>query len=165
MALCQTFKDLPVSEAFLRVCACPHISNRPCFWLWSISISIFNRSHASPPTLLPNLYSAPLYYSIFWSAAASEQAASQYVGGTAAWLRDTWQVQVQLWSVFCKESLAAENAAVSRRFTAQSLQSISFPLAGFLPQSARRRRRLPALSPLSHFPLPAYLFHSLMSWP
>lgn len=39
----------------------------------------------------------------------------------AALLWDTWQ-ELQLWSVFCKESLAAENAAVSCRFTAQSLQ-------------------------------------------
>lgn len=112
MGLCQTFKDQSVSEAFLCVCVSPLISNGPCFWLWSTSISVFSWSLPSPP--LPNLYTAPLYYSIFW---------------TAVWLCDTWQVQVQLWSVFCKESLAAENAAVSRRFTAQSLQSIS--LAGF----------------------------------
>ena len=52
--------------------------------------------------------------------------------GAAAWLGDTWQV-LQLWSAFCKESLAAENAAVSRRFTAQSLQSFSLP--GFFPRA------------------------------
>ncbi len=86
------------------------------------------------PTPLPNLYTAPLYRSIFWSAAASERAAIGGVGGggAAAWLCDTWQV-LQLWSVFCKESLAAENAAVSHRFTAQSLQSISLP--GFFPRA------------------------------
>lgn len=50
MALRQTFKDLSVSAAFLCVCVCPHISNRPCFWRWSISVSVFSWSHSSPPT-------------------------------------------------------------------------------------------------------------------
>lgn len=123
MVLRQTFKDLSITTAFLRVCFCPLISNRPHFWLWSVSISVFSWSHAFP---LANLYTAPLYRSIFWSAAASEQAA--VCGGAAAWFCDTWQV-LQLWSVFCKESLTAENAAVPQRFIAQLLPSIS--LTGF----------------------------------
>lgn len=72
-------------------------------------------------------------------------------GGTAAWLCDIWQ-ELQLWSVFWgfffwKESLAAENAAVSHRFTAQSLQSIP---PWILPQSGRRKRHLSALCLRSH---------------
>lgn len=92
----------------------------------SASVSSSRVPPLLPPT--PNLYSVPI---IFWSAATSEQTAIRREGA-AAWLCDTWQV-LQLWSVFCKESLAAENAAVSRRFTAQSLQSI--PLPGFFPRA------------------------------
>lgn len=88
MGTCQTFKNLLVSEAFLCVCVCPLISNRPCFLLWSIGISVFSWSNASP---LPNLYSAPLHY--FWYPGCCTW------GGTDALLFDTWQVQVCLWSV------------------------------------------------------------------
>lgn len=90
------------------------------------SASVFLAGAMPPPyqtsTLLPS------NHKIFWSAAASERAAVR--GGAAAQLRDTWQV-LQLWSVFCKESLTAENAAVSGRFIAQSLQSVS-PTGFFL---------------------------------
>lgn len=97
-------------------------------WLWSISISVLNWSHALHfPTKSLHIFPPPNHLLI--SGSLEADCYTWGGGGAAAWLCDTWQ-ELQLWSVFCKESLAAENAAVA--FTAQSLQSIP---PWILPQS------------------------------
>lgn len=79
MALRQTFTDLSVSRAFLCACVCPHISNQPCFWLWSISISVLSWSHAPHPPPPQHKISSllPIFNIIFWSAAAAAAASEQ----------------------------------------------------------------------------------------
>lgn len=117
MALCQTFKALSVSQAFLCLCVCPRISGRPrSDYDQTASVSLTAAWPLSPPP--PNLYTSSLYQIISSSAAALERA-PEHRGRASAWHCDTWQ-ELQLWSAFCKESLAAENAAASHRFTAHA---------------------------------------------
>ena len=154
-----TFKLLKICLFPMRVCVCVHvcvcvcplISNRPCFWLWSISTPPPPQTHTHNPNQISPASSD--------QQQPSEQAAVRGGGGGGEQLHGSVTHDDCLGSdpFLCKESLAAENAAVSRRFTAQSP-----PPPRRIPPSEREEDR--DVSALSHF-AGAYLFHSLMSWP